>query len=368
MYYKKELDAIKKSNRFREVEIFDENIIDLASNDYLGLSSNKDLFEDACSIVRNNKFNSSKSSILVNGYSSIHKDFENDLCSYNGFEKGIVVGSGFMANISLIEALVRTKDILIMDEYYHASGILASKLVSNVITFKHNNYEDLQNKIQNVKASRIIIAIEGVYSMHGDIAPKQINDIANKYDALLIVDEAHSSGVIGDNLLGWYDYWHIKKEKNHIKMGTLGKAYASYGAYILASSHIISYLQNRAKAIIYTTAPSLFDIALAHVNFKYIMENKKELKRKISLFKNIVNEKLDISMQSLILPIQINDNKKVLDIQKNLKQNNILIGAIRQPTVKKAILRIILKLDINQNIIKDICYTVKNELGIKWKT
>jgi len=362
MYYKKELEVIKKSNIYREVKLFDENLIDFASNDYLGLSVNKKLFEDACKIVKHNKFNSSKSSLLVNGYSQIHKNFEDDLCTYNNFEAGIVVGSGFLANISLIESLVRKKDVLIMDEYYHASGILASKLVSNVYTFKHNDYEDLENIIKkNKDANRIIIAIEGVYSMHGDIAPKQINEISNKYECILIVDEAHSSGVIGDNMLGWYDYHNIKKQKNHIKMGTLGKAYGSYGAYILASSHIIEYLQNRAKAIIYTTAPSLFDIALAHVNFKYIMNNKEQLKDKIKIFKDIVKEYLDISAGSLILPIVINDNQKVLDIQEELKKQNILIGAIRQPTVSKAILRIILKLDISEDNLIRLCKLIKEK-------
>ncbi len=97
--------------------------------------------------------------------------------------------------------------------------------------------------------------------MQGDIAPKQIFDFAQEEDALLIVDEAHSCGVIGDNLLGVFDYYNIKPRANHIKMGTLGKAYGSYGAYILASKNIIEFLLNRAKAVIYTTAPSLFDMA-----------------------------------------------------------------------------------------------------------
>lgn len=350
MYYKKELDAIDKSNRFRQREILCDNLIDFASNDYLGLSSNKELFEQACDIVRQNLYNSPKSSMLVNGYSNIHKIFEDDLAYYNGFEDGIVIGSGFLANISLIEGLVRKKDILFIDENYHASGILASKLVNNVVIFNHNDYNDLEKKIKNTKANRKIIAIEGVYSMYGDIAPKQINDIALKYDAILIVDEAHSSGVIGNNLLGWYDYWDIKKTKNHIKMGTLGKAYGSYGGYILSSKHIVSYLQNRAKAIIYTTAPSLFDIALAHVNFLYILSNKEIFKGQIKLYQQIIKDKLDISIKSLILPIIINDNQKVIQIQQTFKDMGYMIGAIRQPTVNQAILRVILKLDID---IKD---------------
>ncbi len=359
MYYKKELDAIKKSNRFRQREIFDENLLDLASNDYLGLSCNKDLFKQASKLVEHNKFNSSKSSMLVNGYSQIHKDFEKTLCQYNNFEDAIVIGSGFLANLSLIQALVRSKDVLIIDEDYHASGILASKLISNVIVFKHNDYKNLEEILKSTQANRIIIAIEGVYSMYGDIAPKQINDLALQYDAILIVDEAHSSGVIGDNLLGWYDYHNIKIQKNHIKMGTLGKAYGSYGAYILASNHIISYLQNQGKSIIYTTAPSLFDIALAHVNFKYIMQNKISITNQIISYKKIVNDVLNIQLHSLILPIIINDNKKVLDIQKDFNKKGFLIGAIRQPTVKRAILRVILKLDVNIENINIVCQDIK---------
>ena len=348
MFYEKELNAIHKSNRFRTRKLFDENLIDLASNDYLGLASNKELFTKAYELVLKEKYTSPKSSILVNGYSNIHKSFEDRLCQINGFESAIVVGSGFLANIALIESMVRKKDILLIDEEYHASGMLASALVQGeVILFNHNDINDLENKIKQYKNQRIIIAIEGVYSMSGSIAPKEFYEISNKYNAILIVDEAHSSGVIGDNLLGWYDYHNLKIKDNHIKMGTLGKAYGSYGAYILASKHIISYLENRAKPIIYSTAPSLFDIALGLISLEYIIQNKKEIIKNIKSHQEIVKDILNIEVKSLILPIEINDNKKVLEIQKALMDEGFIIGAIRQPTVKKAILRVILKLDIS---------------------
>ena len=350
MFYEKELNAIKKSNRFRERKLFDENLIDLASNDYLGLASNKELFTKAYELVLKEQYTSPKSSILVNGYSNIHKAFEDKLCQINGFESGIVVGSGFLANISLIESMVRKKDILLIDEEYHASGMLASALVQGeVITFNHNDTNDLENKIKQYQNKRIIIAIEGVYSMSGGIAPKEFYDIANKYNAILLVDEAHSSGVIGENLLGWYDYHNLNIKDNHIKMGTLGKAYGSYGAYILASEHIISYLENRAKPIIYSTAPSLFDIALGLISLEYIIKNKQQIIQNIKSHQKIVKDILNIEVKSLILPIEINDNKKVLEIQKTLMQEGFIIGAIRQPTVKKAILRVILKLDISND-------------------
>lgn len=360
--YSKELASIKKSNRFRTRDLFDDSLIDFASNDYLGLSTNKILFQKAYENILKLNYHSPKASMLVNGYNKIHKDFEDKLCETNGFEAGIVVGSGFLANISMIEALVRKNDTLFIDEEYHASGILATKLLKSeqVVIFEHNNHKDLEEKIKkNQRIGRNLIAIEGVYSMGGDLAPIEIFEIANNYEAILIVDEAHSSGVIGENLLGIYDYYKIKPNKYHIKMGTLGKAYGSYGAYILASKQIIDFLTNRAKPIIYSTAPSLFDTALALESLNFIIENKKDLKKKIEENLKIIQTILDINSQSLIIPIEIGDNKKVKDIQTILKENGFLVGAIRQPTVKSAIIRLIAKIDIEKNDLIKVCNLIK---------
>lgn len=364
LLYEKELNAIKKSNLYRQRTIFDEKLVDLASNDYLGLSSNEQLFQNAYEKVLQSKYKSPKASLLVNGYSLIHKKFEDNLKEANEFEDALVVGSGFLANISLIEALVRKTDVLFIDEEYHASGILATRLLKKeqVITFSHNDYHDLENKIKECKSKgRFIIAIEGIYSMGGDLAPIEIFEISSKYDCLLIVDEAHSSGVIGDNLLGIFDYYKIKPNKNHIKMGTLGKAYGSYGAYILASKNIIDFLLNRAKAIIYTTAPSLFDIALGNEALKYILQNGKELKSKINIHQKIVKDILDIDLKSLIVAYPIGENKKVLNIQNELKKNGYLVGAIRQPTVKNAIIRVITKIDVSTNDLQTVCKHIKSK-------
>ena len=361
--YSKELSSIKKSNRFRTRELFPEEIIDLASNDYLGLSTNKQIFQNAYETVLKENYHAPKASMLVNGYNKIHKMYEDKLCEVNNFEAAITVGSGFLANISLIEALCRKNDTLFIDEEYHASGILATKLLKpeQVIVFNHNDALDLKSKlISNKRTGRNIIAIEGVYSMGGDLAPIELFHLADEYKAILIVDEAHSSGVIGDNLLGIFDYYKITPNKYHIKMGTLGKAYGSYGAYILASKEIIDFLTNRAKPIIYSTAPSLFDIALGYESLKYILENKKELKEKIKENLNIIYSELGIKSQSLIIPILIKDNKKVKEIQEILKQNGFLVGAIRQPTVKEAIIRLIAKIDINSDILRNVCRLLKD--------
>ena len=363
--YTKEIKALKKSNRYRQRKIYDEKLVDLASNDYLGLASNEEIFDKAYKRVKQEKFHSPKASIVVNGYNKIHKEFEQILAKTNGFEDGLVVGSGFLANISLIEALVRKKDILYIDEEYHASGMVAIKTIQGEVNyFKHNDFNGLKNQIKNQhsKYNRIIIAIEGVYSMGGDIAPKEFYDIANEYNAILIVDEAHSSGVIGKNLLGWYDFYNLPILSNHIKMGTLGKAYGSYGAYILASSHIIEFLINRAKAVIYTTAPSVFDIALALESFLYIQENKKDIQKRIKENLDIIKDIFDLELYSLIVPIVVDDNKKVMHIQEELIGLGYLVGAIRQPTVKKAIIRLIAKIDISTKELKKVTLKIKEKL------
>lgn len=363
LLYENELKAIKKSNRFRDREIFCEELQDVASNDYLGFAEDKELLALAYERVLRYKTHSPKASQLVNGYHPIHKEFEEYLCELNGFEAGIVVGSGFLANLSLIEALCRKKDILILDELYHASGILASKLVScEVIFFRHNDISHLKEILNLHSYNRAVVCVEGIYSMNGDILKKEIFDIE---DILLVVDEAHSCGVLGNNLLGVYDYYGIKIKKNHIKMGTLGKAYGSYGAYILAHSEVVLYLQNRAKAIIYATAPSVFDISLALEAVKKVESTKKELIEKIKIIVKLVDEVFGIKMDGLILKLDVGSSKRAILIKEEAKKRGFLIGAIRPPTVKSAIIRLIPRLSLNVDLLKKFFLELRDEIYSK---
>lgn len=358
MFYDKELRAIKRANRFREIKEY--NAIDLASNDYLALASKKKQLKKAYKMLLKYNTFAPKASLLVNGYHNIHKKFEQKIAKVNGFEQGVVVGSGFLANIALIEALVRRDDELFIDSEYHASGVLASRLVNGVTTFEHNSAKDLEKKLKQSRAKRKIIAVEGIYSMSGDIVDKKIFELAKRFNAILIVDEAHSSGVLGKNLLGVFEHYNIKIEPNFIKMGTLGKAYGSYGAYILASSEIIEFLINRAKPIIYSTAPSVFDIALAYVNLKYILKNAKKLSKKLKKREKLARDILNIKTKSQILPIEFKSNQDVLKVQKELLKSNILVGAIRQPTVERPIIRVILRLGVKKALLKEALEFIKS--------
>jgi len=353
--YQTQLEALKRAGRFRERKIFDEPLIDLASNDYLGLASNEKQFHKAVELVGQYDTFAPKASMLVNGYHPIHRDFEDSLAQLNGFESGLVVGSGFLANLSLIESLVRKGDRLFIDSEYHASGMMATGLLGDrVVIFAHNDMDDLKEKLELYSSHRTIIAVEGVYSMSGELCKKEIFDIADRREALLIVDEAHSSGVVGESLLGVFEHYGVSIAPNHIKMGTLGKAYGSYGAYILASSQIVSFLENRAKPVIYSTAPSIFDTALALVNIEHVAKRSKKYRQKIDKRLKLIKDILDIESHSLILPIVQSNNSRAMEVQRELIKMGYLVGAIRQPTVDRPILRVIPRVGVSTKDITKV--------------
>ncbi len=424
MFYANELTALAKSGNLRERKVFPafDSLKDFASNDYLGLSNCADSLKKAYKLATNPKYFAPRASMLVNGYSKLHQMLETRLATLNGFESCILVGSGFLANIALIESLVRKGDKIFIDEEYHASGLLASKLVNGVEFFRHNDEVDLENKIRaflcnssltqpsreleksaldrrlalsrtdfptqptnltqdtriakskNVVDSsdsqnsitknipRIIIAIEGIYSMSGDIAKKEFAQIALKYNAILIVDEAHSSSTLGANLLGYFDFHRIKIKPHFIKLGTFSKALGSYGAYICCSKHIYAYLQTRAKPIIYSTALSAFDSALALTNLNFIHKNRTKFRAKIQKIQKIIQKNLKIKVDSQIFSIQFQSQNEMLKTFRFLKKRGFFVGAIRKPSVKIPQLRIILSTKHNKKDIAKLCKLLKKHL------
>lgn len=355
--YENELRALRRAGRYRERRVAEFSLIDAASNDYLGLAHRRELHERACQTVASYPAHAPKASMLVGGYHPIHAAFEHALCEANGFEEAIVMGNGFGANIGLVESLIRKGNLLLMDEEYHASGIAGARMCEgDVIFFPHNDASFLEEKLIENRGRRVIVAVEGIYSMGGDLLERRIIELAVEHGAILLLDEAHSSGVIGPNLMGILDHYAIPPTPLMIKMGTLGKAYGSFGAYVLASAHICDYLINRAKNVIYATAPSLYDTALAHHALDYIRQNAAALRAAIERRQRIVHETLGQEIGGLIVPIEIGDNREVMRWQNELREElGIHVGAIRQPTVKKAIIRLIARLDVDEPLLRTAC-------------
>jgi 8-amino-7-oxononanoate synthase len=352
--YEKELAILKAKNRLRKRKIYTD-IIDLASNDYLGFAKDKEIRKNAFNYAQKLPSHGAKASMLVNGYNKAHKMLENYLKELNNFEDALVLGSGFLANLALFE-LGRKGDVFFVDEEYHASGIIGSKLTNaNVIFFKHNNLEDLKEKSKYLNHyKRVFFVVEGIYSMGGDMVKKEITNYAQE-NGMLIIDEAHSVGVVGENLMGITDEYNLNPSKT-IKMGTLGKALGSYGAYILANKEIIEFLINKAKSVIYTTALSPVDTLLAYFALKKLQNN-------LSFYKNeIKKRKLILNSDSLIKILPSIDNKTLLLKQQNLLKQNILIGAIRPPTVKTPIFRMIGRVNVKIGIIQKTINYLKDNI------
>lgn len=355
--YNNELKALQRAGRYRERAIENPSLIDAASNDYLGLAHVTELHYKACETLNAFPSQAPKASMLVGGYHPIHRMFEERLYTANGFEAGIIMGSGFNANVGLIESLVRKGDTLLIDEEYHASGILGTRICEGeVIFFPHNDAEFLENELKRPRKGRVLIAVEGIYSMSGDAVSREIIELSIRYETLLILDEAHSSGVIGERLLGILDHYRIAPTLLMIKMGTLGKAYGSFGAYVLCSGHIESYLINRAKNVIYATAPSLYESARSFHAFDYIQTHAALLKHRIEERRQLVKNILGIDLPGLIVPVVIDDNRRVIELQKHLaSEYGISVGAIRQPTVNKAIIRFIARTDLELETVETVC-------------
>lgn len=360
MPYSKELAILRKTQRLRQKKIYPSSLYDYASNDYLGLACTPSLLDQAIARLKRFPSHSPASSMAINGYHPIHQELEEWLISYFGFESCTLFGSGFLANLALFDTLVRKNDVIFIDELYHASGQYPAKLLDQrAIFFNHNDPFDLLKKMeQNLNKGRKLIAIEGVYSMDGDLAKVDFAHIAKEHNALLIVDEAHSSGVIGKNLKGYFDYYKLPILPNYIKMGTLSKAYGSYGAYVLAQKSVIDFLFSKAKSAIYTTAPSLFDIALAHENLLYIQKNTHQL---YALLKE-QRESFSADLQSQIIINSFKNQDLMMKISQTLLNEGFLVGSIRKPTSKTPRIRISLNLKNPKTQTQKLCKILANAL------
>ncbi|GMB96654.1 pyridoxal phosphate-dependent aminotransferase family protein [Helicobacter sp. NHP22-001] len=355
--YAFELKALERANLHRKRRLYPPGLADFASNDYLGLGGRKDLLQQAFELLQEQSTHAPKASMLVNGYHPLHQELESYLCQLLDFEACVLVGSGFLGNVALIEALVRRNDLLFMDAHYHASGQFIAKKSPNTIFFNHNDGQDLHAKLkQHQPKGRILIAIEGVYSMDGTIPPLEILKCAGEHNAYLVLDEAHSLGTIGTNLKGVLEHYGLKPTEKTIVLGTFSKAYGSYGAFIGASGEIIDFLCNRAKSIIYTTSLSVLDTALSLVNIQEVYKNPSSYIELLEQMRGCVVG-FGWHTPSNILTLPFASIKDLLEAQETLLEEGFICGAIRPPTVKRPLLRVGLNVQPTNTLglLKDLC-------------
>jgi len=349
-YISDELKTIKKSGLYRELnsvegsqgthlEIKGKTYLSFCSNNYLGLANNPLVIKAVKDAVGKYGWGAGASR-LVSGNMRLHEVLEGEISKFKGKEASIVFPTGYMANIGTISSLVSKGDLVICDKLNHASIIDGCRLSgAGFRVYPHCDMKKLENILKKAtKYSRKLIVTDTVFSMDGDIAPlPDIVRIAHKYNAMVMADEAHGTGVFGENGRGVVEHFNLSK-KVSIVMGTLSKAVGSLGGYVSGDADLINFLRNKARPFMYTTALPPAVCAASIAGIKLIRKNPSLRK---SLWNNVryLKKELDllnfnlIPSESPIIPILIGDAKKAVDMSKLLYKKGILIPAIRPPTV-----------------------------------
>ena len=340
-FIKTELNKLKNDNLFRELQntivnkqyIHSKNkkLLNLSSNDYLGLNIGSFYF---------NQFQSSSRSVTGNDNKFL--ELEKKLAKHKSQEKSLVYPTGYMANLGAISAIIEKHDTIFSDELNHASIIEACRLTSAKIKiYKHNDMHDLESKIKKTKGKKFIIS-EGIFSMDGDSAKiKEITEISSKFDIITILDDAHGDFVFGKDGRGTANQSGVSK-KIDLYISSLSKGLGSFGGYVSSKKNIIELCINRSKSFIYTSAlPSpIIEFTLKRFNSDRESRRKK-LWNNINLFhKGLKQIGYETRSSSQIIPIIIGDEKNTLDFGKYLLKNGIFAQPIRYPTVKKNSARI----------------------------
>ena len=332
--------SILTSAQGAHISIDGQRFLNCCSNDYLGLANHPSVVE-AMQEVSEVYGVGSGASHLVNGHSHHHHELENALAEFSGRERALIFSTGYMANMGVIAALVGRGDTVFEDRLNHASLIDGGLLSRAQFTrFRHNDFEQLDEQLKKAgDKGRKLVVVDGVFSMDGDMAPlPELAQLCEANNAHLMVDDAHGFGVFGVNGAGSAQHFGLDQQQLPILIGTFGKAFGTFGAFVAGSDALIESLIQFARPYIYTTAmpPALAASTLASLK---IIQNdtarRDRLHQRIAQFRQGC-EAGGISLmpsESPIQPVLLGDDKVVLDAANRLKAEGILVGAIRPPTV-----------------------------------
>ncbi len=343
-----ELDLLRKQHRYRSVsevptpggwlEESGQCLMNLASNDYLNLARHPDLAAASVAAAHGSGVGAGASR-LVTGTLPDHTRLETLLARHKGYPSALLFGSGYLTNAGVIPALVGRKDHVFADRLVHASMLDAVKLSGATLhRFRHNDVGHLEQLLDRYPAGRRLILTESVFSMDGDLAPiADIAGLAFAHEALLMIDEAHAGGVFGPEGAGLVRDADLCKQVN-CSMGTLSKAFGSYGGYVVCSKRMREWLINRSRALIYTTALPPTAVQAARAALSLIEAHPDwgaQLLERAQLFRqHLQGYGLDTyASASQIVPIHIGSDEATIRVAMALRRKGLLVAAIRPPTV-----------------------------------
>jgi glycine C-acetyltransferase len=349
--YSDELQALRAEGLYRSmrtisgaqgsrVELDGRQVLMLCSNNYLGLADHPALKRAAIDGVEFGV--GSGASRLVSGTMELHERLESRIASFKGTEKALLFNSGYAANTGIISALVGRGDAIFSDRLNHASivdGALLSR--AGFFRYPHRDTAALEKLLQQKGGSgRRLIVTDGVFSMDGDMAPlKELVVLAKRYDALLMIDDAHGSGVLGETGRGSAELLDVM-DGIDVHMGTLGKGFGSFGAYAAASATICDYLVNKARSFIFSTSmpPAVLAASIAAIDLVDSPEGarlRERLAANVALFKaRLESYGFDtMGSETQIVPILVGPAEVTMQFSAELLEQGIFVQGIRPPTV-----------------------------------
>ncbi len=327
-----------------------KKVLNLSSNNYLGFANNPELKSASQKAIETYGVGPAAVRTIA-GTTSLHKELERKLAHFKGVEGSISFQSGFCANLAVIPAIVGKEDVVFSDELNHASIIDGCRLSkARVVRYEHCNPEDLQAKISAEKnVRRRLIITDGVFSMEGDVAPlSEIANIAEKYEAITMVDDAHGEGVLGRSGRGIVDHFNLHGRID-IEVGTMSKAFGVLGGYIAGTKRLTDYLAQKGRPFLFSSAVTAADVAACIAAVDTLIASDALVKRlweNTSFFQEKMKQ-IGFNLgrtETPITPIMIGDAKKASDFSQMLFKEDIFAQAIGYPTVPmgKARIRVML--------------------------
>ncbi|MEG3927542.1 8-amino-7-oxononanoate synthase [Microcoleus sp. D3_18a_C4] len=358
-WIEKSLDTVRRADWYRSpqsiesspgpvVKLAGHSLINFASNDYLGLAGDDRLIQAAMAATQ--EFGTGATgSRLVSGHRDLHRQLEQAIANLKQTEDALVFSSGYLANLGAIASVVGKRDLILSDKYNHSSLKNGAALSgATALEYSHCNLEDLTAKLEQNRARyrKCLIITDSVFSMDGDLCPlPQLLAVAGIFNCMVLVDEAHATGVFGASGAGCAEHFGCTGTPL-IQVGTLSKALGSLGGYVAGSAALIDFLRNRAPSWIYTTALTPADAAAALEAVRIVQqepERRVRLRQNIETFKYcaITNHQLPISNSlSPIFSLPLKDAASALKVGSKLKDMGIFAPAIRPPTVSVSRIRI----------------------------
>ena len=310
----------------------------LCSNDYLGLAADERVREAAAEAALRWGAGAGASR-LISGNMQPHRELETRLAAFKGYERALLFGSGYLANMGTIAALAGPGEVVFSDELNHASIIDGCRLArAETVVYRHNDVEHLESLLRAANGAPSLIVTDGVFSMDGDVAPlAELLELARRYGAWLMVDEAHATGAIGPGGRGAVAAAGLSGEVD-VVVGTLGKALGSYGAYVCARTETVEYLVNRARPFIFSTALPPSAAAAARTALE-VLEAEPERVERLAANARALREALGaeglVATASItqIVPIEVGEAEPTMELCERALERGVFAQGIRPPTV-----------------------------------